>query len=690
MSYKRSRDNFESDQLPPFALFGTPLPPLDSDTRDDGSYVPVWKQDARDEQGRKRFHGAFTGGYSAGYFNTVGSKEGWAPATFTSSRTNRRKDAHAARPEDFMDDEDRAAAAEAQKLQTQDDFAGFGSTSQDPLRRGLMSDLLRPVGETMGVKLLQKMGWRQGQGVGPRIRRKARGDDIIGSSTGDGTHLFAPDNSRMVAFSRKKDRFGLGYTAGERLGDVRSAAEPDDGGEDASEPFGQPVKPKVKAKRSGFGVGVLNDTGSDEEDPYDIGPKISYNRVIGGDRKKKKGGIVATTANPALKGLKQPTFLSKKLGQRNNNGFRKCHDGRLPLDGFVLASSLLLNKQENKHPPPNVPEGWEPKQTTSEATKSSSHQSTADAARASTMDPARRAAALGEEQLPGKSIFDFMSKATRDKLATATGRSNLPMARGEAAPEGWQRSEADKQKSLWDLVPKIDVSVAASALQRGTSGWMPYAEDEAKRSRYRSFLESCSGQRDALPDRVKGSTMDEWAKEMREFAQAAEVFKPISGLMASRFTSSSSAPRLATDTISSSSEQPTKPDDPAEAAAKIGMFGPMTRTRIQFYPTRLLCKRFNVKAPAHADPGKGPTGDDSVVLDSRLDVVSQDKMDQMMRETWSRPKAAPDGGNETLLSTPAEPQVRPQVNVEVNEAIEAERPGDAVFKAIFGSDSEDD
>lgn len=29
-----------------------------------------------DEEGRRRFHGAFTGGYSAGYYNTVGSKEG--------------------------------------------------------------------------------------------------------------------------------------------------------------------------------------------------------------------------------------------------------------------------------------------------------------------------------------------------------------------------------------------------------------------------------------------------------------------------------------------------------------------------------------------------------------------------------------------------------------------------------------
>lgn len=27
-------------------------------------------QEVTDEEGRRRFHGAFTGGYSAGYFNT--------------------------------------------------------------------------------------------------------------------------------------------------------------------------------------------------------------------------------------------------------------------------------------------------------------------------------------------------------------------------------------------------------------------------------------------------------------------------------------------------------------------------------------------------------------------------------------------------------------------------------------------
>lgn len=61
---------------------------------------------------RRRFHGAFTGGFSAGYYNSVGSKEGeacdcrrtgaeaeadttatastgWTPSTFKSSRSQR-------------------------------------------------------------------------------------------------------------------------------------------------------------------------------------------------------------------------------------------------------------------------------------------------------------------------------------------------------------------------------------------------------------------------------------------------------------------------------------------------------------------------------------------------------------------------------------------------------------------------
>lgn len=69
MATKRSRATYEADlrsQQSPFVVYGTALPPLDPAIRDDGSYVPVWKQEVTDEQGRKRLHGAFTGGFSAG------------------------------------------------------------------------------------------------------------------------------------------------------------------------------------------------------------------------------------------------------------------------------------------------------------------------------------------------------------------------------------------------------------------------------------------------------------------------------------------------------------------------------------------------------------------------------------------------------------------------------------------------
>lgn len=60
-----------------FVSVGTALPSLASTSKkDQNDFKPLWEQEVYDEQGRRRLHGAFTGGFSAGYFNTVGSKEG--------------------------------------------------------------------------------------------------------------------------------------------------------------------------------------------------------------------------------------------------------------------------------------------------------------------------------------------------------------------------------------------------------------------------------------------------------------------------------------------------------------------------------------------------------------------------------------------------------------------------------------
>lgn len=700
MSYKRSRAAFESDntappQHAPYAVYGTPLPAYDPEARDDGSYVPIWKQEVTDERGRKRLHGAFTGGFSAGYFNTVGSKEGWTPSTFVSSRARRAKDQkdgkqQAPRPEDFMDDEDLAEQVESQKLETQNAFAGLGS-AEAAGQRGMFADLFRSTGETMGVKLLQRMGWRPGQGVGPKVKRRAKGDE-----KGE-LHAFAPEDSRMISFNRKTDRKGLGFAGEGKLeasGLSVDAQENEDDERDAriletnrSKLFNKPKK----VKKTGFGVGALNDTGSDDDDPYSMGPQISYNRIIGAD-KKKKGGLAASTANPSVP---KPVFTPKKLTQRTtaSTGFRKCHDGRLPLDGFVLSLAPLTLTEENQYPPPTIPEGWvSSKASAKPSDTNAAYQSAADAAKASSLDPKARAAMLGEQQLPGKSIFDFLSPAARDRLATASGKSNLPPALGESAPAGFESSESDKRRALWDLIPPLDKQTATAALQRGTSGWMPYAEDEGKRSRYRCFLELRAGLQSNLPERPKTFSTDEWARELREFAQAAEVFKPVSGLMASRFTSSSSsAPKLASDAPEPCA--PLKEEDPAEKAAKMGMYGPLTRSRLPFYPTRLLCKRFNVKPPSNVtvDPGDVPPGTEAGA-GGRLDVVSQASLNRMMSEASFKIRGSAAGGaeggkGEASIESWTQPA---EVKVEENEALEGRRAGEAVFKAIFGSDDEDE
>ena len=67
--------------------------------------VTLQEQVAVDEFGRRRFHGAFTGGFSAGYFNSVGTRDGWKPQQFKSSRVSK-AGGITQRPEDFMDEED--------------------------------------------------------------------------------------------------------------------------------------------------------------------------------------------------------------------------------------------------------------------------------------------------------------------------------------------------------------------------------------------------------------------------------------------------------------------------------------------------------------------------------------------------------------------------------------------------------
>lgn len=710
MSYKRTRAQYEADlqkSQSPYVAYGTPLPPLDPDVRDDGSYVPVWKQEVRDERGRKRLHGAFTGGWSAGYFNTVGSKEGWTPSTFVSSRSSRRRDDKSAtsqRPEDFMDEEDLADAQEAEKLQTSNAFAGLGSTDADLGRSGGLVGLLHVQGETMGTKLLKKMGWKEGQGIGPKIRRKAE----LGVAANPGmegasdTYLFAPNNAPMIRLVRKTDRKGLGFEGQSSLAPLASSragnpAQSDD--EDADQdfslgrprPLGYNNKNKNTKARGGIGIGVLNDTGSDDEDPYEIGPRLSYNKVIGGGKTvKKKKDTNSTPANPAL-GSK-PIFLPRRKAvvKATPSGVRKCHDGRLPLEGFVLSQQpdplISMINADGKFPPPQIPVDWKSSKDLEATRDVSDYKSTADAAKASQLNPLDRATILGEKQLPGKSVFDFLSVTARDRLAAATGKANLPEAKGEI-PEGYALSEEDKRRSLLERIPQLDKQSALGAMARGAAGGGPYGDDDDKRSRYRGYLELQAGLSSEPPRKPAKMTNDEWIHEFHEFYNVARIFRPMTGSMASRFTTSSSSSALASGSDGKAgdtgllSKPPAKPEDPAEAAAKMGMYGHMTRSTHDWLPTRLLCKRFNVKPPAH------------VQAEADVDATEAQRpagptpTRSMGQDTSSRP---PDTAPNDHVQPAGPSRQEVVVDSSRNEALEASRAGEEVFKAIFGDSSDDE
>ena len=641
-----------------------------------------------------------------------------------------------------MDEEDIAEAEEARELQTAEAFAGLGPAVDHTSRGNSVMEIFRTSGETMGVKLLKKMGWREGQGVGPKVRRRARVDEDQNSlgETGEDAHLFAPENSKMISFIKKSDRKGLGFEGEGRLeennlgtnGIELQDADIKGDGKASSGTFtgGIPAKNKKLERNGGFGVGVLNDNGSDDEDPYAIGPQISYNRVVGGNKKKKrKPETGRPSANPLLN--TKPVFISKKTSAiKVASNLRRSHDGRLPLEGFTLSNTLdpqsSILSQDGKYPPPTIPQDWisSKKQNHSgtSASKDGEYQSSAAVAAASKLSPKSRAAALGEKPLPGKSVFDFLTATARNRIVSATNNDQLPPALGEASIQ-----LSSQPKSLKSLVPPLAREIAQTALGRGTAGWMPYAEDLSKRARYRAFLEVHAGVRPegTLPDRNPDHNNDDWVNEMNEFAHAAQIFKPMTGTMATRFTSSSSAPQLASDKVerettidpAGDTSLLTKPNGkaktPAEEAAAVGMYGPLTRSVDNFYPTRLLCKRFNVQPPAHVqvdrgDPSSGfatapPTDDTSLpqthstaLPRKSLELVGKKDMENLritgggMQNPAVEPEinAANNLGKE-VASNSGEEQIT-VVDPERNEALEKERPGEAVFKAIFGSDSEDD
>ncbi|KAK3820017.1 MAG: hypothetical protein J3Q66DRAFT_165653 [Benniella sp.] len=641
----------------------------------------------RDEQGRRRFHGAFTGGYSAGYYNTVGSKEGWTPSEFVSSR-DKRSERKVMKPEDFMDEEDKQMLADSARLMATSDFDTAGSTRRDIERKraaarsmqtsgsvlgalpdSLIDDIIVPSSEPVGIRLLKRMGWKSGQGIGPRVSRRQKKPEDGGHSDEDDEHLanvtFAPIDSAVVVFINKTNHQGLGFDP------YKHAPEFDRSLQARTESKYQTKEPQ--GKRTGFGFGKFDDD-DDEDGVYGSGPSIlqslDYDPALN-DRPRSRRD---DNKEKEKSRIKPDTMVAMY-----------CSDGRPPLAGFVLASTPA--KAIKWYSAPQIPKDFVPHHTFDDDVKPILPTNKREQPKLTADD---RAFVLGETPIDGprRSVFEYISGENKNRLDNLLGFV--------------MDTEGDKRlrKDHWE-VPTIDKHAAEAALK----GFMPFGDNIAKQNRYKQYLNVQAGISEEKIELVEGFSGQDMMKELSEFVQAARIFKPLASTMANRFTSASKIIEFAQpvgglrsmDDIKATEktaplhhpvERMEVPKSQAAKAAAMGMFGPLTRTVVDFYPAKLLCKRFNVPNPHpdHKDTGPEPP----------KDLLDKNTMDRMVMER--RPGEGITGddiletshGSSSSLAkeVPAE-VVAEEENMEQHTEEVQERPSMDIFKAIFdNSDTE--
>ncbi|KAF3650585.1 G patch domain-containing protein TGH [Capsicum annuum] len=339
--------------------------------------LPAWKQEVTDEEGRRRFHGAFTGGFSAGYYNTVGSKEGWTPQTFTSSRKNRAEVKQQSLL-NFLDDDEKAEMEG--RLGTSMQYDTFGFTAAELARKQAEKEqkqrpsaipgpapdeVVLPVTESIGLTLLQKMGWRRGRSINSshtdslyNAKREARkaflafsfadvdaqplgsgfaedpAENIVGLPTDDGSQF--SKSTPVYMLNPKQDLHGLGYDPYKNAPEFREKKRSRQSNSRETGHQDRVLKDSLFGFKSGrvapgFGVGALEDLDVEDEDVYASGYDFEETYVE----------EVEEPSRPKVENLKMLD--------------RKAHD---ILPGFSAASKS--DYQLERFDPPVIPQNFVP------------------------------------------------------------------------------------------------------------------------------------------------------------------------------------------------------------------------------------------------------------------------------------------------------------------------------------------
>ncbi|NWU44760.1 GPTC1 protein, partial [Hylia prasina] len=625
-----SGDSEEEDLV----SYGSALQPLQEGERIKKP-VPLQEQTVKDAKGRyQRFHGAFTGGFSAGYFNTVGTKEGWTPSPFVSSR-QKRADRTILGPEDFMDEEDLSEFGIAPKdITTTDDFA---SKAKDRIKEkarqiaGVVApipgttafdDLIGPSKITIGVELLRKMGWKEGQGIGPRVKRKPRRQKpdptvkIYGCALPPGLSegsedeedeyqpenvTFAPKDVMPVDLTPKENVHGLGYKGldpSQALFGVSGREHLNlftGGSEETSNLIGDlrhSKGRKLGITGQAFGVGALEE---EDDDIYATDTLSKYDTVL---KDEEPGdGLYGWTAPKQYK--------SKKRSEREFKYIGKI------LAGFSLASKP--SSPIKIYPPPSLPRNYRPvhyfrpviaagnenchlqkalEESTGKLESDPTHQSR------HALNAAQRREQLGEAELkgsPAPSILEYLSEKDRERLKEVKQAAEQKMKAKIVSQQS--PSSRFQSASPEDATHKWQMQLGGQLVNAGSSDFKPFAKNPEKQKRYENFVKSLKqGEKGDALERFLDPNMTAWerGREQEEFFRAAIFYRSSNSTLSSRFTRAKYEDDV--DKVEVPRDQENDIDD-KETAVKMKMFGKLTRDNFEWHPDKLLCKRFNVRDP---------------------------------------------------------------------------------------------
>lgn len=693
-----------------------------------------------------RFHGAFTGGFSAGFHNSVGSAEGWTPSTFTSSRANRAEKKER-RAEDLMDSEDLNEAAQAgTTMRTTAQFQGASTNrAGDALGR-----MITPVSESIGVKMLMRMGWRHGHGVGARkskpkppvekivkkvytvqmppgreaeAKASAADEESDEAVSGDDEEAIAAAKSALRVLGeapaevalhhkiQKADVYGIGFDPKRHGGQIdRGVSGSQSARMDAIKKRQVLMGGRDTRASLGFGLSALEESGAYDDaysapdmEQYDLEEHDAEEERQSSKRERKLQAqqqfhevfeFVPAKRPPVVEQAYPPIEVPASFNEVHRAAVDDLKIGGLSLSEDVRALAASLYEASNLAMTPD-------------------HR----IVRLSGVAASTRGAILGARQLKagpvppptvattnanGKSVFEGVSVSDKQRLAESL-MGNFAMS-----SEGAETYNADWQSQL------------------EAKGATLFPGDLDKQKRFGLFLgfyrkKMLGDAAGAFFDVVKSakamgsSSTSQLLREQEEFNTLVKKHEPKgfkgSGQMVSAAPSDPFADRFASggviapssvsgfDTLMTTISGPALQSARAAAgeskdistAANLEMFGKMTRTRSEWRPAPLLCRRFGIRDPFEGkEDAKKAQSKSDVALESLRATVMSSFQTPNPTPWFAAASEIPNSQQAAEAAVAGLLFDDNEVTADLPEGVEEVKPSVDLYRAIFQDDDEEE